>query len=106
MDIATFKKLLSETPGTMMIVDVRDKDEFVKGAFKSAVHIPVDDLEDKIKDLPSDKPVVFICSTGARSGEAYYMTQDVKPSLKNVYYLEAACSFNKDGSFEIKKSEG
>ena len=106
MDIATFKKLLSETPDAMMIVDVRDKDEFDRGSFKSAVHIPVDDLEDKIKDLPSDKPVVFICSTGARSGESYYMTQDVKPSLKNIYYLEAACSFNKDGSFEIKKTEG
>lgn len=106
MDIEMFKDLLANKPDAMMVVDVRDKDEFDKGSFNGAVHISVEDLEDKIKDLPTDKPVVYICSTGARSGEAYYMTQDVRPEMKNAYYLEAACTFNKDGSYDIKKTEG
>jgi 3-mercaptopyruvate sulfurtransferase SseA len=65
-----------------MLVDVRDADEFKKGSLKTAVNIPIDDLEGKIKTLPADKPVVFICGTGARSGEAFYMVQDVRPELK------------------------
>lgn len=106
MDIAMFRDTLEKDPGAITLIDVRDADEFKKGSFKTAINIPVDTLEDKIKDLPEDKPIVFVCSTGARSGEAYYMVQDVRPSLKEVYYIEAGVTFKKDGTFEIKKSEG
>jgi rhodanese-related sulfurtransferase len=101
VDIETFKKLVVETPKSIMLIDVRDKDEFVTGTLKHAVNIPVDDLEGEIKTLPSDKPIVFICGTGARSGESYYMVQDLRPELKNVYYLDAEMTMRKDGSFEI-----
>ncbi len=88
-----------------MLIDVRDKEEFKKGSFKTAVNIPTDDLEKKVASLPADKPIVFVCSTGARSGEAYYMLQDLRPSLKQVYYLEGEIAFKKDGSYKIKKIE-
>ena len=84
-------------------MDVRDTDEFATGHFKTAVNIPVDQLEGKINTLPTDKPIVFVCSTGARSGEAYYMVQDVRPELKKVFYLEAETIYNKDGSVKITK---
>ena len=71
---------------------------------KTAVNIPVDDLEKRIKTLPIDKPIVFICGTGARSGESYYMVQDLRPELKNVYYLDGELTIKKDGTFTIKKS--
>ena len=103
IEIAAFEKIIKENPASIMLIDVRDPDEFAAGSFKSAVNIPTDELEGKISSLPSDKPVVFICSTGARSGEAYYMVQDVRPELKNVYYLEAEAAFEKDGSYIIKK---
>jgi rhodanese-related sulfurtransferase len=86
-----------------MLIDVRDADEYKTGSFKTAVNIPVDNLEEKISTLPDDKPIVFVCGTGARSGESYYMVQDVRPALKNVYYLEGTLTFDKDGSFEIKE---
>jgi len=31
------------------------------------------------------------------------MVQDNRPEMKNVYYVEAGMTFNKDGSFEIAK---
>jgi rhodanese-related sulfurtransferase len=102
IDIATFKQLVDEKPENMMLVDVRDPDEFNAGSLKSAVNIPVDKLEGQIKTLPTDKPVVFVCNTGARSGEAFYMVQDLRPKMKNVYYLEAELKVKKDGSYEIK----
>jgi len=84
---------------------VRDLDEFATGHFKTAVNIPVDQLEKKVNSLPTDKPIVFVCSTGARSGESFYMLQDMKPDLKKVYYLEAEVEYSKDGSYKIKKPE-
>lgn len=104
IDHAEFRRLVSEDPGAIYLVDVRDADEFKKGSLKSAVNIPVDDLEEKIKTLPADKPIVFICGTGARSGEAFYMVQDVRPELKTVFYVDGEMTINKDGSFDLKKA--
>jgi rhodanese-related sulfurtransferase len=101
IDIATFKKIVNNNPESIYLIDVRDPDEFASGSFKTAVNIPVENLEAKIKTLPTDKPIVFVCGTGARSGESYYMVQDLRPEMKNVYYLEGELTFSKDGSFKI-----
>jgi rhodanese-related sulfurtransferase len=103
IDTDAFVKMVNENPDSMMLIDVRDPDEFADGHFKTAVNIPVDQLEDKIKTLPADKPIVFVCGTGARAGESYYMVQDVRPELKNVFYLEGYLTVKKDGTFEISK---
>jgi rhodanese-related sulfurtransferase len=101
IDNKLFTKLVKEDPSSLYIIDVRDPAEFATGSFQSAVNIPVDQLEAKIPSLPSTKPIVFVCGTGARSGEAFYMVQDVRPELKEVYYVEAEIAFNKDGSFKL-----
>ena len=103
--IANFEKIQNENPQSVYLVDVRDPDEFAAGHFKTAVNIPVDELEEKVDTLPADKPIVFVCSTGARSGESFYMLQDIKPELKKVYYLDAEVEYNKDGSYKIKKTQ-
>jgi rhodanese-related sulfurtransferase len=54
-----------------MLVDVRDPKEVATGMIKGSVNIPMNELEKKIGTLPTDKPVVFVCGTGARSGEAF-----------------------------------
>jgi rhodanese-related sulfurtransferase len=101
IDIEAFNKILKDNPDSIFLIDVRDSDEFAAGTFKTAVNISSDDLEGKISSLSSDKPIVFVCSTGARSGEAYYMLQDIRPELKKVYYVEAEITFKKDGSFKM-----
>ena len=103
IDIATFEKIIKENPQSIMLIDVRDPDEYAAGSFKTAVNIPTDELEKKIATLPADKPIVFVCNTGARSGEAFYMVQDIRPEMKKVYYLEAETIYNKDGSVKITK---
>jgi len=104
IEIATFEKILKEEPDSIHLIDVRDPDEFKAGTFKTAVNIPTDKLEKNIKSLPNDKPIIFVCNTGAKSGEAYYMVQDLRPELKKVYYLDAEVKYNKDGTCQIKKT--
>lgn len=102
IDIAYFQKMISENPDSLMVVDVRDADEFAQGTIPGAVNISVDDLEEKIASLPTDKPVVFVCGTGARAGESFYMVQDIRPEMKNVFYVDGEITIKKDGSFTIK----
>lgn len=101
IDIAQFEKIIAEKPDSITLIDVRDADEYAKGHIPSAINIPVDKLEKDIKKLSADKPIVFVCSTGARSGESYYMVMDMRPDIKDVYYIEAEVDFFKDGSFKI-----
>lgn len=103
IDLERFKTIVAEKPDSIMMIDVRDADEFAKGAFPTSVNIPVDKLEAQIPDLASDKPIVFVCGTGARSGEAYYMVKDVRPELNDVYYVEAEIDFKSNTDIEIKK---
>jgi len=103
IEIATFEKILKEDPDSILLIDVRDPDEYAAGTFETAINIPTDDLEKRIKTLPSDKTIVFVCNTGAKSGEAFYMMKDLRPELKEVYYLEAEVTYKEDGTYEIKK---
>ena len=103
IDIAYFKETLAKNPEAFYLIDVRDPDEFATGTIKGAQNIPVDNLEAKIPTLPADKPIVFICGTGARSGESFYMVQDVRPELKNVFYVDAEMTVHEDGTFTLKK---
>jgi rhodanese-related sulfurtransferase len=105
IDLKKFQDIIANNPESILLIDVRDPDEFAAGSFKTAINIPVDQLEAKIKDFPDDKPIVYFCATGARSGEAFYMTLDVKESLKNVFYVEAEMEFQGDGKYTIKKPQ-
>jgi rhodanese-related sulfurtransferase len=104
IDLALFKKILAENPDSVMLIDVRDPDEYADGHLPGAVNITNDDLEKKLKTMKVDKPLIFVCATGARSGEAYYMVQDLRPDIKEVYYVEATISYN-DGGFEMKATQ-
>ena len=105
IDLEAFQKILAEKPESIMLIDTRDKDEFDAGHFPTAVNMTIDQIEKNLATLPTDKTIVFVCSTGARSGEAYYMIQDKRSEMKNVFYVEAGVKFNKDGTFTIKKAE-
>lgn len=103
IEISNFKKIINENPESIQLIDVRDKDEFEAGHFKTAVNIPTDELEKGIKALNDEKPIVFVCNTGAKSGEAFYMLQDQRSDLKKVYYLDAEVTYAKNGSYKITK---
>lgn len=53
-----------------VIVDVRSKSEYQSGHLKNSINIPVDTLEQNIKKLKKDKPVITCCASGARSASA------------------------------------
>jgi len=52
------------------LVDVRRLDEYVEAHVPGAVLIPLDELADRVGDVPDDGPVLVICRSGARSAAA------------------------------------
>lgn len=98
---ASFERILKEAPSSIVIVDVRDAKDVATGTFPGAVNIPVGEIEKRIGELPKNKPVVFTCTTGARSGEAYDMVKLIDANLP-VYFLDANVSFSGGGKYTIK----
>jgi len=96
--VASFEQVWKTSPGSVLLVDVRDPNEFAAGAIKGAVNIPMNDLEKKIATLPTDKPVVFVCGTGARAGEAYDTAKMLGGKVQ-AYFIDADTKFNADGSY-------
>lgn len=51
---------------TITLVDVSTPDEFLMGTIPEAVNIPVDDLRNRLTELPKEKPVYLFCRVGLR----------------------------------------
>jgi rhodanese-related sulfurtransferase len=54
----------------LQIIDVREDGEWAAGHIDGAVHIPLDQLEQRIGELDPQRPVVTVCRSGGRSGQA------------------------------------
>lgn len=67
IDITILEERLGEG---VLVVDVREADEYTGGHVDGAVHIPLGTVPDRVTDLPSDAPVLVICHVGGRSARA------------------------------------
>lgn len=55
-----------------LVIDVRSADEYAAGHVPGAVHIPIDQLDARLDELPQDRPVVPYCNMyhpGSSRGE-------------------------------------
>lgn len=57
---------------SVLILDVRDETEFANGHITGAKHIPLADLESRLKEIQKfkAKPVIVNCQAGMRSAKA------------------------------------
>ena len=54
-----------------VFVDVRVPEEMELNQIPEAINVPVDELHDRMDELPKDRPLVVYCGTGRRSYTAY-----------------------------------
>ena len=86
-----FKAQLNKLPANVQIVDVRSPDEFKDGALPGAINIEAEKLKAKefYAKLPKGKTIVFNCSAGARSMEAWMKLNDAKIDVSTIFYFDA-----------------
>ncbi|MDT8419867.1 MAG: rhodanese-like domain-containing protein [Desulfuromonadales bacterium] len=98
-----FTKLASS--GTIQIVDVRDPEDFAKGHIPGSINVFDEDFifkqQESIAKLATDRRIVLVCTTGARSGSSYYAILDAPdfPNKGQVQYLDTEVAYMADGSF-------
>ena len=67
IDITTLEERIAEG---VLVVDVREDDEYVGGHVAGAVFVPLGSVPDRVGELPTDAPFLVICHSGGRSGRA------------------------------------
>lgn len=53
--------------GSIILLDVRTKEEFEDGHIEGFINIPVDELRERLGEIEKEKPVYVICQSGLRS---------------------------------------
>ena len=67
------EEIKSIDPGSSLLLDVRTASEFRYGHIPGAVNIPVDELRQRMNELPSDKKILINCQVGLRGYVAQRM---------------------------------
>lgn len=57
---------ISALPETALLLDVRTKTEFEAGHIPNALNIPVDEIRDRMQEIPINIPIYIYCEAGLR----------------------------------------
>ena len=69
----------------LTVLDTRGEEEWKSGHIESALHIYVGHLEQRLTEVPRDKPVAVYCKTGHRAGlSASILLRGGHPKVYNV----------------------
>jgi rhodanese-related sulfurtransferase len=67
-------------PSAYTIVDVRNHTEIrAKKVFSGSLGIPLPELRDHVKDIPTDKPILVHCAAGYRSAAGSSIIREALP---------------------------
>lgn len=80
-----------KVPSFIQIVDVTSPEEYKIGHIKGAINIEAEKLsaKDFYAKLPKGKTVVFNCTAGGRSIDAWMKLKNAKYDISEIYYFDA-----------------
>jgi rhodanese-related sulfurtransferase len=73
-----------ERRNEVQILDVREADEWASGHIDGAVHIPMNEVPERLDEVDRDRPVVAVCHSGRRSGEVARYLNGVGITAENM----------------------
>jgi len=88
VDGAKAAEVLASDP-SITIIDIRTPEEFAEGHLKGAMNIDftADDFEARLAELNRDKPYLFHCASGNRSGKSLPVFEKLK--FTRLYHLNS-----------------
>jgi rhodanese-related sulfurtransferase len=84
-----------------IVLDVRDSGEFAAGHLPNSRNIPTVDIEKRVGELASGKPVLVVCANGQRAGRAAITLR--KSGRDPVYCLEGGVAAWRTAGLPIVK---
>lgn len=82
IDVAEAQRLAAA--GDVVLVDVREKNEWQGGHAPAAVHVPLGTVPTRLADLGAKGRIAFICQSGGRSGRACDVARKAGVDAVNV----------------------
>ena len=84
IDVTQLRQRLAAEPAPYLL-DVREPWEYQEGHVPGAHLIPLGELEQRVNEVPRDRPILAICHSGQRSlAAAGYLLQLGYNSVSNV----------------------
>ena len=84
LDTLAATRLINDTGA--VVLDIRTSAEYAGGHLPNARNIPLAELEKRLGELKSNKPVLICCASGARSGRALAVLE--KAGRTDIYNLD------------------
>jgi NADPH-dependent 2,4-dienoyl-CoA reductase/sulfur reductase-like enzyme/rhodanese-related sulfurtransferase len=85
VEAVRWKQVEQLLAGSAVLVDVRADKELAKsGAVAGALHIPLDELRDRLAEIPEDREVLAYCQAGQRSYVANRILRQKGYKVKNI----------------------
>ena len=97
--------------GDATVVDVRGRAEWAAGHLPGAMNIPLGELAERLGEIPTDRPVIVQCQSGARSAIAASVLQglgrtDVRDLVGGIEAWQRAGDPIEQGALEELASDG
>lgn len=67
MPTVSWDQVLDQANPDIFLLDVRPERDFAAGAIEGAVNIPLEDLRERLHELPKEKEIVVYCTVGLTS---------------------------------------
>lgn len=84
IDAAEIQSLAKKAPKSIIILDVRTSGEFIMGRIPGSLFMPMREVPGRMRELPRDKKIIVVCTSGARSGAvADYLVRNGYPDVRN-----------------------
>ncbi|MDX2140203.1 MAG: rhodanese-like domain-containing protein [Chloroflexota bacterium] len=72
---AGYQQQFVSAAASHILVDVRTPEEYAEGHIAGSVNIPLQGLENRLSEFPTDRPIVVYCRSGNRSAQAATILQ-------------------------------
>jgi NADPH-dependent 2,4-dienoyl-CoA reductase/sulfur reductase-like enzyme/rhodanese-related sulfurtransferase len=84
VEVVYWQEVADRVAGGAFLIDVRMPMEIKQGMADGAHNIPVDDIRDRIEEIPKDKEILLYCQVGLRSYIANRILRQYGFKTKNI----------------------
>ena len=85
MPVVHWREIEAINPDEITLLDVRSRTELLDGFIRGSKNIPLDELRERLDEIPTDKPIYINCAIGLRGYLALkILTQHGFKNVKNV----------------------
>jgi rhodanese-related sulfurtransferase len=85
----------------IVVVDVRQPEEYAAGHIPGAELIPLNELPDRLDEIPQDERVVLVCRSGNRSNQAQRLLNDA--GFDNVHNMLGGMNAWQQAGYEVRR---